>query len=45
MEPIERRMWKLEMRGPRWKQPSLRQVFDNVPFLQGLDPAALEWFM
>ena len=22
------------MRGPRWKQPSLHQVFANVPFLQ-----------
>ena len=42
--PIERRMWKLERRGPRWKQPSLSQVLANVPFLSDVPERALEWF-
>ena len=42
--PIERRMWKLERRGPRWKQPSLSQVLANVPFLSSVPQGALEWF-
>ncbi|GAX85098.1 hypothetical protein CEUSTIGMA_g12518.t1 [Chlamydomonas eustigma] len=43
--PIERRLWKLQRLGPRWKQPSLSQILLNVPFLKDMSGPALDWLM
>ncbi|KXZ50130.1 hypothetical protein GPECTOR_17g1003 [Gonium pectorale] len=42
-EPIERRIWRLEARGPRWTQPSLSQVLASCAMLRGVPSGGLEW--
>ncbi|KAG1664314.1 hypothetical protein FOA52_005712 [Chlamydomonas sp. UWO 241] len=44
IEPIEHRIWRLELKGPRWTHPSLGQVLANVPFLAGVSDEAFAWF-
>jgi hypothetical protein len=35
LEPINRRICRLELSGPAWKTPSVQQVLRSLPFLQG----------
>ncbi|GIL45384.1 hypothetical protein Vafri_2634, partial [Volvox africanus] len=43
LEPIERRIWRLEARGPRWQQPTLTQVLASCALLRGVPVTVLDW--
>ncbi|KAG2490363.1 hypothetical protein HYH03_011165 [Edaphochlamys debaryana] len=43
LEPIERRIWRLEARGPRWTQPTLTQVLATCALLRGVPPGGMDW--
>lgn len=35
---------KLEVKGPKWRHPTLQQVLQGVPFLRHMDQAMFDWF-
>ncbi|GLI64224.1 hypothetical protein VaNZ11_007422 [Volvox africanus] len=43
LEPIERRIWRLEARGPRWQQPTLTQVLASCALLRGVPVTVMDW--
>ena len=42
LAPIHRRERTLERTGPRWRQPTIRQVLQKVPFLNHTPDNVLE---
>jgi chromate transporter len=43
--PVDRRVRRLELRGPFWKAPSVRQVLLSLPFLAHAPPEMFELVM
>lgn len=44
-EPIQRRARQLEIRGPVWRAPSVREVLRGLPFLHHVPQPLFEWLL
>ena len=44
-EPVERRMRQLEIQGPVWRAPSVREVLRGLPFLHHVPPDVFDWML
>jgi hypothetical protein len=44
-EPVERRMRQLEIQGPVWRAPSVREVLRGLPFLHHVPPDMFDWML